>query len=290
LSDAPEPLTPADCDCTDLDGFMLNVERLMASELVAVSSLEVVGAALLLWSRAWKQMPAASLPNDERVIAAFCKMPLPRFRKLRAEVLRGFVLCSDGRLYHRFLSAEAMRAFERKQAYRKRRETDSERLKKWREKRDRNDSETVDETRFVREGQGRYDTGQGQVLDTPSPEPAREADDDIGNDWPEDQDGRPILARPPSDHRSRGQRTPGDVLTNLLPKTGPPEKRLKRQDNADRDMANWLTTRGGMNGERAWALLIAARDEGDSAHTEAARELEKISREHRLGWFAEETA
>lgn len=130
----------------------------MASELVALSSLEVIGAALLLWSRAWKQMPAASLPDDERVIAAFAKLPLPRFRKIRDEVLRGFVKCSDGRLYHRTLSAEATVAFARKTAFQKKRETDSERLRKWRETQRETHVETQCETRFVQEGQDR--TGQ----------------------------------------------------------------------------------------------------------------------------------
>ena len=165
--DLPAPLVPADCDCTDLDGFMLNVERLMASELVALSSHEVVAAALFLWCRAWKQRPAASLPNDERVMAAFARLPLPRFRKLRDEVLRGFVLCSDGRLYHRVLAKEALRAFERKAAFRRKRETDAERLRKWRSSQTETRSETVaetrfetqSETRFVAEGQGQ---GQGQ--------------------------------------------------------------------------------------------------------------------------------
>ena len=151
----PAPLTPAGCDCTDLDGFMLNVERLMASELVALSSHEVVAAALFLWCRAWKQRPAASLPNDERVLAAFARLPLARFRKVRAEALRGFIECSDGRLYHRVLAEEACRAFERKAAFRKKRETDAERLRRWRASL----SETPDETRFVAEGQGQ---GQGQ--------------------------------------------------------------------------------------------------------------------------------
>jgi hypothetical protein len=159
VADLPQPLTPAECDCTDLDGFMLNVERLMASELVALSSLEVIGAALLLWSRAWKQMPAASLPDDERVIAAFAKLPIPRFRKLRHEVLRGFVKCADGRLYHRVLAAEACVAFAKKQSFRKKRETDAERLRKWRETHKETHDETDDETRFVQEGQGQ---GQGQ--------------------------------------------------------------------------------------------------------------------------------
>ena len=74
LRDLPEPLVPADCDCTDLDGFMLNVERLMASELVALSSHEVIASALFLWCRAWKQRPAASLPADSPLAAALKRL------------------------------------------------------------------------------------------------------------------------------------------------------------------------------------------------------------------------
>jgi hypothetical protein len=161
VTDLPDPLTPPDCDCTDLDGFMLNVERLMASELVALSTHEIIAAAMFVWCRAWKQRPAASLPDDDRVIAAFARLPLAKFRRFREEVLRGFVKCSDGRLYHRTLAAEAGRAFERKTAFHRKRETDNQRLKKWRankgetpnETHDETTTETQIETRFVAEGQ-----------------------------------------------------------------------------------------------------------------------------------------
>lgn len=147
----PAPPVPAECDCTDLDGFMLNVERLMASELVALSTHEIVGAAVFLWCRAWKQRPASSLPDDERVLAAYARMPLSRFRKLRDDVMRGFTKCSDGRFYHRVLAEEAMRAFDRKKAFQTKRETETERLRKWRQQRRGNGVET----RFVPEGQDR---------------------------------------------------------------------------------------------------------------------------------------
>lgn len=147
----PEPLTPPECDLRDLDGFMLNVERLLASELWALSTGEEFKAAIGLWARAWKQTPAASLPADERVLASFASMPLPRFRKARAMVMRGFVQCSDGRFYHRVLAAEALRAWERKKAYEVRREAERRRLDEWRKKRRRTPSETPDETRFVAE-------------------------------------------------------------------------------------------------------------------------------------------
>ncbi len=158
------PLLPPGTDVRDLDGFMLNVEKLMASELVALSSHEVIGAALLLWCRAWKQVPAASLPDDDRVNAAFAKMPLPRFRKLKGDIMRGFVKCDDGRLYHKTLAEEARKAHDRKLVFQRKRETEAERLRNWRRTRIETPGETYDETRFVPEGQGQGQ-GQGQVRD-----------------------------------------------------------------------------------------------------------------------------
>jgi Protein of unknown function (DUF1376) len=99
-NDLSPPLVEPHVDCTDLDGFMLNTERLMSSELVALHGNEIVGAALMLWCRAWKQRPAASLPDDDNINSAFARLPLARFRKLKHAVMHGFVKCSDGRLYH----------------------------------------------------------------------------------------------------------------------------------------------------------------------------------------------
>ena len=157
--DLPAPLVEAHVDCSDLDGFMLNAERLMSSELLALHGNDVLGAALLLWCRAWKQRPAASLPDDDRVNAAFARVPLAKFRQVKEAVMRGFVKCSDGRLYHRFLAIEATNAYERKQAFQKKRAADAKRLKEWREAQretpkvavhagDETPHETPDETRF----------------------------------------------------------------------------------------------------------------------------------------------
>jgi hypothetical protein len=168
ISILPKPLVPPDCDCTNLDGFMLNVERLMASELVAISSHEVIAAAMFLWCRAWKQKPAASLPDNDKILASFARMPLARFKKFKADILHGFIKCSDGRYYHRYLSTEAIKAFEAKKAYQNKRDKDAERLRNWRNE---TRGETQDETRFVaeRQGQGQRQ-GEGQARDRDSKE------------------------------------------------------------------------------------------------------------------------
>lgn len=160
------PLVPSDTDCTDLDGFFLNVERLMSSELVALANRESIGAAVLLWCRAWKQIPCASLPDDDRINSAFCGLPLNQFKKLKHDILRGFVKCSDGRLYHKTLSEIAIVAFKKKTEFRTRRETDAKRLREWRLKRNGNENET----RFVRKGMEGEGEGEGELTSLSSQE------------------------------------------------------------------------------------------------------------------------
>jgi uncharacterized protein YdaU (DUF1376 family) len=155
----PAPLVEAHVDCSDLDGFMLNAERLMSSELLALHGNDVLGAALLLWCRAWKQRPAASLPDDDRVNAAFARLSLKKFREIKDAVMRGFVKCSDGRFYHRFLAREATKAYARKLQFQEKRAADAKRLKEWRNAKRETANETPDETqsetRFVADGNGK---------------------------------------------------------------------------------------------------------------------------------------
>lgn len=147
LNDLPEPLVSADVDLKGFPGFVLDVEALLASELVALATPDEISAALMLWCRAWQQTPPGSLPNDERVLAAFSKAK--NWKKVRDMALRGFVLCNDGRLYHKFLCKQVLEAWKRRIEYTKKREKDAERLREWRDKKQGgNAPRNADETRF----------------------------------------------------------------------------------------------------------------------------------------------
>jgi hypothetical protein len=117
----PEPFVHRDVDISGMHGFLLNVQQLFASELWALSTGDEFKAAVALWGRAWLQVPAGSLPNDERVLAAFSGAGA-RWKKVRAIALRGFIECSDGRLYHKVLCDDVMTAWEKRVAFRKRTE------------------------------------------------------------------------------------------------------------------------------------------------------------------------
>jgi len=64
----------------------------------------------------------------------------------------------------------------------------------------------------------------------------------------------------------------------------------KNPARADQDLVTHMTTHEGIAVEAAWLLVQAARDPASDDHTDAARQCEKISRKHKLGWFHMEAA
>ena len=120
MSDLPEPLTPADCDLRDFQYMPLDVSRLRGSELASTESPEACWAALMLWSASWHEVPAASLCDDERVLAkaAGYGRDIKGWRKVSAAALRGFQKASDGRFYHPVVAVKALEAWLEKLAQR----------------------------------------------------------------------------------------------------------------------------------------------------------------------------
>lgn len=126
----PAPLTPADSDLQDFPFMPLQVARLRDSDLAAEAHPEACWYAVLLWAASWHQLPAGSLPDNETVLARLCGLgrDLKTFRKHRDDALRGFVLCSDGRLYHPVVAEQVREAWESKRQQRWR--TECARIKK----------------------------------------------------------------------------------------------------------------------------------------------------------------
>lgn len=114
-----EPLTPADCDLRDFAFMPLDATRLLDSDLFALSTGDEFKAALALWCKCWLQVPAASLPDDDRVLAHLSGAGA-KWKKVKDMALRGFVKCSDGRLYHPVVAEKANDAWAKKQSYRDR--------------------------------------------------------------------------------------------------------------------------------------------------------------------------
>jgi hypothetical protein len=115
----PAPLVPPEVDLRDFGFMPLDVLRLRDSDLAALASGDEFKAAVLLWCVAWHQVPAASLPKDDRLLARFSGAG-PGWKKIREEALRGFVECSDGRYYHAVIAEKANESWRAKVAQRER--------------------------------------------------------------------------------------------------------------------------------------------------------------------------
>lgn len=133
-SELPDPLTPADCDLRGLPFIPLDAQRLLDSDLFALSTGDEFKAAVALWCKSWFQVPAASLPNDDRILAHLSGAGAG-WKKLREIALRNWILCSDGRLYHPVVAEKALEALPAREGYVARKTADAERKDK--ERRDR---------------------------------------------------------------------------------------------------------------------------------------------------------
>lgn len=116
MNELPNPLTPADCDLRDFAFMPLDVQRLRDSDLAALESPECCWYAVLLWCASWHQLPAASLPDDDRVLAQLAGFGrvVKEWQRVREGALRGWIKCSDGRLYHPVVAEKACDAWESK--------------------------------------------------------------------------------------------------------------------------------------------------------------------------------
>jgi hypothetical protein len=129
----PDPLVPSELDLRGLPWMPLDITRLLDSDLFALATAEEFKAALTLWCKSWHQAPGGSLSSDPRVLAHLSGSGV-RWQKIKAMALRGWVECSDGRLYHPVVAESALKAWGERLRYQAKRDTDTERLKTWREK------------------------------------------------------------------------------------------------------------------------------------------------------------
>jgi len=120
----PEPMVEPEVDLRDFAFMPLDVVRLRDSGLTAKATGDEFRAAVLLWCASWHQIPAASLPDDDQELANLCgyARAMREWSKVKAGALRGWIKCSDGRLYHPIVAEKAADAWAKKQAQRARTE------------------------------------------------------------------------------------------------------------------------------------------------------------------------
>lgn len=122
LPTIPEPPVPAEVDLRGMPFMPLYIDRLQKSKawLLCKRRPELAFFFMNLWMRSWQEVPAASLEDDDDVLADAAMVDHRTWSKVRADALRGWVKCSDGRLYHPVVAELALEAWGQRQAYRER--------------------------------------------------------------------------------------------------------------------------------------------------------------------------
>jgi hypothetical protein len=125
-----EPLTPIDCDLTDFPFMPLEVQRLRRSKawLICKRNPALAFYMINLWTACWHDKPAGSLEDDDDVLADRAMCDPAKWPKIKADVLRGWVKCDDGRLYHPVVAEKVKDAWDSKLDQRWR--TERSRIKK----------------------------------------------------------------------------------------------------------------------------------------------------------------
>lgn len=116
-----KPLTPDGCDLTDFEFMPLSVVKLRKSKawLICKRQPHLAFYMINLWTAAWHEVPSASLEDDDDVLADLAMCPdMDMWLSIRDDVLRGFTLCDDGRLYHEVVAIKALEAWLEKLAFR----------------------------------------------------------------------------------------------------------------------------------------------------------------------------
>lgn len=215
-SNLPAPLTPADCDLQDFKFMPLDVARLRDSDMAAYQPPEACWAAVLLWAAAWHQVPAASLPDDDRFLAkaAGYGRVIKEWTNVRDGALHGWIKCTDGRLYHPVVAEKALESWKAKVHH------------QWKKECDR-----IRKSNKQRESEGRQllplPPEPGSTSDNPPPEkkgvPLEIGGDSAGN--PQSIDGNPLENPLKGEGEGQGEgQGQGELNTSLsaqLPTTAP---------------------------------------------------------------------
>ncbi len=119
------PLVSPEVDLRDFPYMPLDVLRLRDSDLLVHATADEFRAAVVLWCASWHQIPAASLPDDDKALASLAGYgrDVSGWLEARTGALRHWVKCTDGRLYHPVVAEKANEAWEAKQKQRARTES-----------------------------------------------------------------------------------------------------------------------------------------------------------------------
>ena len=116
MSNNAPPIVPPEVDLRDFVFMPLDVVRLRDSGIAVRASGDEFRAAVLLWCASWHQLPAASLPDDDALLAQLAGYgrDIRGWKKVKRGAMSGWKRCADGRLYHPVVAEKAIESWNKK--------------------------------------------------------------------------------------------------------------------------------------------------------------------------------
>ncbi len=130
----PAPPVPITCDLRGMPFMPFDIVRLFDSDTYLLSTGAEFKAAFTLWGKSFLQVPAGSLPKDEKILAQLSGAG-DNWPNVRAMAMRGWYEAKGGRLYHPVVIEKVREAWESRQEMRAK--IENERMRKVREREDR---------------------------------------------------------------------------------------------------------------------------------------------------------
>lgn len=204
----------SDRDVAALPFMPLFVDKLLASDTWSMASGDEAKAAVTLWARAWKQVPAGSLPRDDKVLAGLSGAGA-KWGKVRDVALRGFKPGEDGRLHHELIEQAADDALAKLAGQRTRTAAATAKRQEQRQK-------VRHVERYVERDEGRNDAPEPQ-RNVVQREREREGQSvpTVASLPAEPQGGLPVPLEPPGPAAPKTRRTPAAGIPNREAKGAP---------------------------------------------------------------------
>jgi hypothetical protein len=90
--------------------MMIDIQRLFGSDFDAMEDDSAWRFGVTLWLKSFHQLPAASLPDDDRHLAKLCGLgrDISSWLEVKDLALANWVRCDDGRIYHKVVAEVAL--------------------------------------------------------------------------------------------------------------------------------------------------------------------------------------
>src|SRR6185312_5576397 len=253
------PLVPDNVDLRDFAFMPLDARRLLTSETWVLGTGDERAAAMTLWLVSWHQVPAGSLPANDRMLDHLSQAK--HWSRVKAHAMRGWVLADDGRYYHPVVAEKALEAWLEKLAQRL--SSGAGNAKRWGVEFDPTaihaemeearallvalnpQSRALSKKRTSGIPTGSKGSPDGNPNGTRSGLPSRSQETETGTGTGTEREGAQAAPKPPS-RRSRGCRLPADwqLTPALLAEAQRIAPTVDARREADRFRDYWLAASG----------------------------------------------